>query len=79
MTETKMDGERMLKFQADREDADRAFRERESKANRRYRIAELILVVVTIAAVLIAAFIEKGGQPTINNIIQMPTPLPASQ
>ena len=65
-----MDGERMLKFQADREDADRAFRERESKANRRYRIAELILVVVTIAAVLIVAFIEKGGQPTINNIIK---------
>lgn len=57
------DSERMLTWQAN-----------ESKANRRYRIVELLLVLATIAVVLIAAFIEKSGQPTINNIIQAPTP-----
>lgn len=65
-----LDRERMLQWQREREEADKVFRERESKANRRYRIIELVLVIMTVAVVLLAAFIERSGQPTINNIIQ---------
>lgn len=53
-----MDRDKMLQWQA-----------RESERNRRYRIIELVLVIITIGAVLIAAFIERGGQPIINNYI----------
>ena len=56
-----MDRDKMLRWQRE-----------ESNANRRYRILELALVLATIGAVLWAAFIERGGQPTI--IVNYPTP-----
>lgn len=62
----------ILNWQAEREQKDREFREREQLSNKRYRIVELVLVIVTIIAVLSAAFIERGGQPTINIITPNP-------
>ena len=52
-----LDRERMLQWQAEREEADRSFRESERRSNRRYRLAELVLVIVTIAVILVAAFV----------------------
>lgn len=49
-----LDRERLLKWQTE-----------ENRSNRRYRLIELALVFVTIVAVLLAAFIERSGQPTI--------------
>ena len=57
-----MDRERMLQWQAQRE-----------RSDKRWRLAELVIIALTVAAVIWAAFIERGGQPTINNIIDMPT------
>ena len=64
-----LDHDRMLKREDARDEAQRTWQAGESASNRRYRIAELVLVIITIVAVLIAAFIERGGPPTINNYI----------
>jgi hypothetical protein len=49
-----LDRERQLKWQTE-----------ESRRNRNYRLIELVLVIFTIGAILVAAFIERSSQPTI--------------
>ena len=68
-----LDRKAMLEWQAAREREDKGFRERERISNKRYRIIELVLVVITIIVVIVAAFIERGGQPTINIITPNPS------
>jgi len=63
-----LDRERLLQWQEEREKSDRSFRIQESGANRRYRIAELILVAFTIGAILFTAFWGRDTEPTINII-----------
>jgi len=67
-----LDRERLLQWQEKREEEDRLFRMQEGGANRRYRIAELVLVFLTIVAILSAAFIQRGEQPIINIITESP-------
>lgn len=64
-----IDRERALQREERQDKEIREWQARESASSRRYRIAELVLVIVTIIAVLVAAFIERGGQPIINNYI----------
>lgn len=74
-----VDREHSLQWQIEREDKDRVFRQQERSANRRYRIAELFLVILTIGVVLAAAFIERSGQPVINIITPNPSEVTIEQ
>ncbi len=66
----------------EKRDADlRAWQSAESKKNRHWRKWEFIVAIIAIILIVIAAFIERGGQPTIQiitpevpeiNIIEQP-------
>ncbi len=75
-----MDRERMLEWQAAREDADRQWREQESSRNERLRRFELKLVLIGVAisvfavlagvgATIAGAFIERGGEPRVEIVV----------
>ena len=66
-----LDRKQLLEWQVEREREDKIFRKQESQSNRRYRIAELVLVIFTIIAILATAFIGRG-EPTINIITPNP-------
>jgi hypothetical protein len=65
-----IDRQALLKWQAEREDKDRESRKEESKENRKWRFREFIVAVlalaVIVAASIIGALIQRGGQPIIN-------------
>jgi hypothetical protein len=74
-----LDRQEFRDWQAKRELEDKQFRKDEQRSNKRYRIAELVLVVVTILAILAAAFINRNNQPTINIITSNPEDVTINQ
>jgi len=50
----------------------REWRRQESESNRRWRKIEFATVLIGLVLIVAAAFIERGGQPTINIITQEP-------
>jgi len=83
-----LDRQRMLEFQAEREDADRRWRTREADAERRWRSQEgkyrrielgilAVGVIVAIGAVIATVWVSGSGGSTTNNYYQVtPTPQP---
>ena len=68
-----MDREFLLKRE-DKRDADqRAWQSEESRSNRKWRFAEFLLAIVALGLIVLAAYIERGGQPTINIITPEPS------
>lgn len=57
----------------DKRDTDiREWQVRESRSNRKWRMAEFFIALIALILVVMAAYIERGGQPTINIITQNP-------
>lgn len=61
-----LDRELLLKREDQRDWEMREFQEREAKSNRKWRLLEFGVVLIALGLIVLAAFIEKGGQPTIN-------------
>lgn len=73
-----LDRERMLRWQADREEADRRHRRTELKWVIGGVVAVVFAAIFGATATVIGAFIERSGQPTIINQIVLPTPPPST-
>jgi len=71
-----LDRDNMLRWQRDREESASAFQAREAAENRKWRFRKFLVAVIgvgiVITASLAAAFIERGGQPTINIVTSAP-------
>ena len=67
------DRDNVLRWQREREESDKAFQAREASENRKWRFREFLVAVIGVAVLitvsLVAAFIERGGQPTINIVV----------
>lgn len=81
-----LDRQWMLEREERRDREQREWQKRESNSNKQWRTAEFVIAVIGVGLIVLAAFIERSGQPTtINQIMpvsvetQIPTPSPAGQ
>jgi hypothetical protein len=56
-------------WQAQRLDEERTWRRREGESNKRWRRFEAVVLIISLVLVVVTAFIQRGGQPIIQNII----------
>ena len=67
-----LDREWMIRQEEKRDQDARDWQSQESQRNRKWRLAEFLIAVLALGLIVLAAFIERGGQPTINIITPEP-------